>query len=110
MPSQNAFPSLVSPHDQLNNINILRNVPSISSLLQKLLSNGSLNFGISVLGKQPFIKNSAEFDLLSRVANGKGSNPPPYMSVSVTTKSNSSGQVQEQQQFPNPSGYQMLAD
>lgn len=40
MPSQNAFPSLVSPRNQFNNMNMLGNVPNVSSLLHQSFGNG----------------------------------------------------------------------
>ncbi|KAL2467869.1 Transcriptional corepressor SEUSS [Forsythia ovata] len=112
MPSQNAFPSLVSPRNQFNNMNMLGNVPNVSSLLQQSFGNGGPSSGLSGLGssQRRLIENGAESDPLSGVTNGTGINPSPYMSVSVATNPSSSGQVQGQQQFPNPSGNQMLAD
>ncbi|XP_022880560.1 transcriptional corepressor SEUSS-like [Olea europaea var. sylvestris] len=104
MPSQNAFPSLVSPCNQLNNINKLGNAANVSSLLQQSFNNGGPSSGLSVLGKRRLIENGG-------VTNVTGFNTSPHLSVSITTDPNSSGQVQgQQQQFPNPTGNQMLAD
>ncbi|KAG6419764.1 hypothetical protein SASPL_116276 [Salvia splendens] len=47
MPSQNAFPSLVSPRNQFNNMNMLGNVPNVSSLLHQSFGNGGSSSGLS---------------------------------------------------------------
>ncbi|XP_022894258.1 transcriptional corepressor SEUSS-like isoform X2 [Olea europaea var. sylvestris] len=108
MPSHNPF---LSPHNQFNNMNMLGNAVNVSSLLQNSLGNGGQSSGLSVLGKRRLVENGAESDPFSGVANGTGINTYPYMCASVTTNPNSSGQVQgQQQQFPNASGNQILAD
>lgn len=48
--SQNAFPSLVSPRNQFTNMNMLGNVPNVSSLLHQSFGNGGSSSGLSGLG------------------------------------------------------------
>ncbi|KAL6522146.1 hypothetical protein OROMI_032023 [Orobanche minor] len=107
MPSQNAFPSLVSPRNQFSNLNMLSNsnVPNISSLLHQTFGNGG-GPGSSQRGLND---GGAECGPLPIVGNGMGFNTPSsYISPSVTANQNPSGQVQGQQQFSNASG--MLTD
>ncbi|KAL1533529.1 transcriptional corepressor SEUSS-like isoform X2 [Salvia divinorum] len=110
MPSQNAFPSLVSPRNQFNNINMIGNAPNVS-LHRQSFGNGDPRSapGSSQRG---FMDGATESDPLSGIGNGMGYNQPSssYMSSPMTSNPNSSGQVQGQQQFlNNPSG-QMLTD
>ncbi|KAK6115631.1 hypothetical protein DH2020_007900 [Rehmannia glutinosa] len=110
MPSQNAFPSLVSPRNQFNNLNMLGNVPNVSSLFHQSFVNGGPSSGLSGPGssQRGLLDGGAE----SGVGNGMGFNTPSssYISSSITANPNSSGQVQGQQQFSNPSGSQMMTD
>lgn len=50
MSSQNAFPSLVSPRNQFTNMNMLGNVPNVSSLLHQSFGNGGSSSGLSGSG------------------------------------------------------------
>ncbi|XP_073139340.1 transcriptional corepressor SEUSS-like [Henckelia pumila] len=113
MPSQNAFPSLVSPRNQFNGMNMLGNVSNVSALLHQPFGNGIPTSGLSGPGssQRGIMESGAESDPLSSVGDGMGFNPPSssFVSSSITTNQNSSG-VQGQQQFPNSSGSQMLTD
>ncbi|XP_074263700.1 transcriptional corepressor SEUSS-like [Silene latifolia] len=106
MPSQGAFPSLVSPRTQFNNGNLLGNVPNVSSLLNHSFGNGNASPGIHGTGNSPRGGNNggAESDPLSGIANRMGFNPPSNMGNPST-----SGQVQGQH-FLNPSGDHMLPE
>ncbi|KAF5444634.1 hypothetical protein F2P56_033753 [Juglans regia] len=84
MPSQTAFPSLVSPRTPFNNMNMLGNVPNMSSLLNQSFGNGGPN------------------TLLS----GPGSS---QRGASNMVNPSSSGQNQGQQ-FSNSSGNQLMSD
>ncbi|KAG7941079.1 hypothetical protein I3843_16G020300 [Carya illinoinensis] len=84
MPSQTAFPSLVSSRTQFNNMNMLGNVPNMSSLLNQSFGNGGPN------------------TLLS----GPGSS---QRGASNMVNPSSSGQNQGQQ-FSNSSGNQLMSD
>ncbi|KAA8538330.1 hypothetical protein F0562_027847 [Nyssa sinensis] len=112
LPSQTAFPSLMSPRTQFNNGNILGNVPNVSSLLHQSFGNGVPNSGLSGPGstQRGVIDTGAESDPLSCVGNGMGFNTPSSsFGQSNMVNPGSSGQVQGQQ-FSNPSGNQMLPD
>ncbi|KAK6131505.1 hypothetical protein DH2020_034754 [Rehmannia glutinosa] len=106
MPSQNVFSSLVSPRNQFNNMNMLGNVPNVSSLLHQPFGNGASNSG-PASSQRGLIDGGAEADPLSNVGTRMGFNHPSssYMSSPVTANPNSSGQ---QQQFSNTSGNQMM--
>ncbi|KAL3840063.1 hypothetical protein ACJIZ3_024654 [Penstemon smallii] len=112
MPSQNAFSSLVSPRNQFNNMNMLGNVPNVSSLLNQSFGNGGPTSGLSGPSstQRGLIDGGAESDPLSSVGNGMGFNAhsTSYMSSSISPSPNSNGQVQGQQHFSNPSGSQMM--
>ncbi|XP_020547481.1 transcriptional corepressor SEUSS-like [Sesamum indicum] len=114
MPSQNAFSSLVSPRNQFNNMNMLGNVPNVSSLLHQSFGNGGPGSGLPGPGssQRGLIDGGAECDPLSNVGTGMGFNHPSssLMSSSIAANPNSSGQVQGQQQLANTSGSQMLMD
>ena len=111
MPSQGAFPSLVSPRTQFTNANLLGNVPNVSSLLNQSFGNGGLNPGIpGGNGPRSGIDSGAESDSLSGIGSGMGFNPPSSSFAAANmTNPGSSGQVQSQQ-FPNSSGNQVLLD
>ncbi|CAA0812922.1 Transcriptional corepressor SEUSS [Striga hermonthica] len=101
MPSQNAFPSLVSPRNQFGNLNMLGN-NNVSSLLHQSFGNGGA--GTSQRG---LVDGGPEPAPHSGIGNGMGFTAPSssYLSPPVTASQNSSGQVQgHQQQFPNTSG------
>ncbi|KAL7128318.1 hypothetical protein ABFS83_14G308200 [Erythranthe nasuta] len=108
MPSQNAFPSLVSQRNQFNNGNILGNIPNVSSLLHQSYGNGVPTSDLAGPGSSQLghVDGGSE----SGPRNGMGFNAPSssYMSPSITANAN--GQVQGQQQFSNPSGSQMLTE
>ncbi|XP_073315958.1 transcriptional corepressor SEUSS-like isoform X1 [Primulina huaijiensis] len=112
--SQNAFPSLVSPRNQINNMSMLGNVPNIPSLLHQPFGNGVPSSGHSGPGssQRGIIDGGTESDPLTNVGNGMEFNPrsSSYLSSSIATNSNFSGQVQGRQQFSSPSGSQMLTD
>ncbi|KAJ6953077.1 hypothetical protein NC652_004919 [Populus alba x Populus x berolinensis] len=82
--SQTAFPSLVSPRTQFNNMSMLGNVPNMSSLLNQSFGNGGPNPGLPGPGssQRGNIDTGAESDPLSNVGH----------------------------QFSNPSGNQLLPD
>jgi len=107
--SQTAFPSLMSPRTQFNNMSMLGNVPS---LLNQSFGNGGPNPGLPGPGssQRGNIDTGAESDPLSNVGNGMGFNaPPPSFVPSNMVNPGPSGQVQGQQ-FSNPSGNQLLPD
>ncbi|KAG6390470.1 hypothetical protein SASPL_148205 [Salvia splendens] len=110
VPSQNAFPSMVSPRNQFNSMNVIGNAPNVS-LHRQSFGNGDLRSapGSSQRG---LMDGAAESDPLSGIGNGMGYNQPSssYMSSPMTSNLNSSGQVQGQQQFSNNSSGQMLTD
>ncbi|KAF2296619.1 hypothetical protein GH714_000610 [Hevea brasiliensis] len=111
LPSQTAFPSLVSPRTQFNNMNMLGNVPNMSFLNQSF-GNGGPNPGLSGPGssQRGAIDGGAEIDPLSGVGSGMGFNAPSSSFVpSSMVSPGPSGQVQGQQ-FSNPSGNQLLLD
>uniref|UniRef100_A0A803LHN1 Uncharacterized protein n=1 Tax=Chenopodium quinoa TaxID=63459 RepID=A0A803LHN1_CHEQI len=114
MPSQGGFPSLVSPRNQYNNVNLLGNVANVSSLLNQSYGNGGANSGIGVgNGPRGGLDVGAESDPLSGIGNGMGFNPASSYGTSNMVNPSSSGQSQGQgqgQQFPNSSGNQMLQD
>ncbi|KAL3634796.1 hypothetical protein CASFOL_021850 [Castilleja foliolosa] len=95
MPSQNAFPSLVSPHNQFSNLNnMLGSNNNVSSLLhQSSFGNGTTSSGPGN-SQRGLIDGGAESGPLSSVGNGMGFNNP-------SSSSYMSGQVQGQQQFLN---------
>ncbi|GER38749.1 SEUSS family protein [Striga asiatica] len=103
IPSQNAFPSLVSPRNQFNNLNMLGN-NNVSSLLHQSFGNGgpgSSHHGLVDSGPD------------SSMGNGMGFATPTssYLSSPVTANENPSSQVQGQQhQFPNISVIQKQLD
>ncbi|XWS15216.1 hypothetical protein CRYUN_Cryun35bG0075500 [Craigia yunnanensis] len=112
LPSQTGFPSLVSPRTQFNNMNMLGNVPNVSSLLNQSFGNGGPNPQLSGPGssQRGRIDLGAESDPLSNVGNGMGLNAPSSSFVpSNMANPGSSGQVQSQQ-FSNLSGNHMLPD
>lgn len=111
LPSQAAFPSLMSPRTQFGNMNMnmLGNVPNVSSLLNQSFGNGGPTTGLSGPGssQRGGIDTGAESDPLSGVANGMGFSAPSSSFVpSNMVNPGSSGQVQGQQ-FPTPSGNQL---
>lgn len=114
MQSQNAFPSLVSPRNQFNNMNMLGNVPNVSSMLHQSFGNGGPNSGLSgpLSSQRGLIDGGAESDPLSNAGNGMGFNVPStsYLPSSITANQNSASQAQGQQQFSGPSGSHMLTD
>ncbi|MBA0787075.1 hypothetical protein Gotri_025653 [Gossypium trilobum] len=112
LPSQTGYPSLVSPRTQFSNMNMLGNVPNVSSLLNQSFGNGVPNPQLSGPGssQRGGIDSGAESDPLSNVGNGMGFNAPSSSFVpSNMANPGSSGQVQVQQ-FPNISGNHMLPD
>ncbi|KAL9264412.1 Transcriptional corepressor SEUSS-like protein [Drosera capensis] len=109
MPSQGVFPSLVSPRTQYNNINLLGNIPNVSSLLNQSFGNGPSTSGLSgsSSGQQRrVLENGAESDPLSAVGNGMGFGSSSFMGNNMGS-SGSAGQGQGQQ-FSNSN--KMLVD
>ncbi|KZV23169.1 transcriptional corepressor SEUSS-like [Dorcoceras hygrometricum] len=110
--SQSAFSSSISPRNQINNMSMLGNVPNMPSLLHQPFGNGVPSSGLSGPGssQRGFIDGGTESDPLSNVGNGMEFNPElsSYLSSSIATNMNLSGQGR--QQFSSPSGSQMLTD
>lgn len=109
---QNAFPSIVSPRNQYNNINLLGNMPNVSSLLNQSFGNGGAHSGLSGSGsiqRGGGMDSGAESDPLSGVGNGMNFAPSVSFAPSNAANSNSSGQNQVQQ-FPSSSGNQLGQD
>ncbi|PPR92265.1 hypothetical protein GOBAR_AA28409 [Gossypium barbadense] len=111
LPSQSGFPSLVSPRTQFNNMNMLGNVPNVSSLLNQSFGNGGPNPQLSGpgSGQRGGIDSGAESDPLSNVGTGMGFNAPSSFVPSNMANPGSSGQVQGQQ-YSNLSGNHILPD
>ncbi|KAH1096762.1 hypothetical protein J1N35_013683 [Gossypium stocksii] len=111
LPSQSGFPSLVSPRTQFNNMNMLGNVPNVSSLLNQSFGNGGPNTQLSGpgSGQRGGIDSGAESDPLSNVGTGMGFNAPSSFVPSNMANPGSSGQVQGQQ-YSNLSGNHILPD
>lgn len=107
----NAFPSMVSPRNQYNNINLLGNMPNVNvnSLLNQSFGNGGANSGISGSGRGGGMDSGAESDPLSGVGNGMNFTPSVSFTPSNAANSNSSAQNQVQQ-FPSSSGNQLGQD
>ncbi|KAJ9560407.1 hypothetical protein OSB04_005567 [Centaurea solstitialis] len=113
MPSQSGFPSLVSPRTQFNNMNMLGNVPNVSSLLHQSYGNGGPGSGVSGPGSslRGMMDNGADSDPLSSMGNGMGFNAPSSsLGPSNMVNSNAAGQVPSGQHFSNSSGNQILPD
>ncbi|XVE60202.1 hypothetical protein DITRI_Ditri05aG0108900 [Diplodiscus trichospermus] len=111
LPSQAGFSTLVSPRTQFNNMNMLGNLPNVSSLLNQSFGNGGPNPQLSGLGssQRGGIDPGAESGPLSNVGNGMGFNAPSSFVPSNMANPGSSGQVQGQQ-FSNLSGSHILPD
>ncbi|KAF5749096.1 SEUSS transcriptional co-regulator isoform 1 [Tripterygium wilfordii] len=111
LPSQTGFPSLVSPRTQFNNMNMLGNVPNVSSLINQSFANGGPNMGLSGLGssQRGDIDSGAESDPLSSIGGGVGFNAPSSFIPSNMVNPSTSGQVQGQQ-FSNASGNKLLPE
>ncbi|XWS21723.1 hypothetical protein CRYUN_Cryun30bG0079300 [Craigia yunnanensis] len=112
LPSQTGFSSLVSPRTQFNNMNMLGNVPNVSSLLNQSFGNGGPNPQLSGPASSQCggIDSGADSGPLSNVGNGMGFNSPSSSFVpSNMGNPGSSGQVQGQQ-FSNLSGNHILPD
>ncbi|KGN47742.1 transcriptional corepressor SEUSS [Cucumis sativus] len=110
LPSQSAFPSLVSPRTQFNSMNMLGNTPSMSSLLNQSFVNGVPNSGPSGLGNSQRVGMDAgsESDPFSLVGNGVNfNNTPSSLVTSNTANPGSSSQVSVHQ-FSNHSSGQIL--
>ncbi|CAN4097563.1 unnamed protein product [Withania somnifera] len=110
MPSPGGFPSMVSPRTMFSNMNMLGN--AANNVSHQSFANGGPNAGMARPGSSQRgpVNNGAETDPLSGVGNGMGFNDPStsFMTSTMVTNPNSS-QVQGQQ-FPNPSGNQILTD
>ncbi|CAL1412657.1 unnamed protein product [Linum trigynum] len=108
--SQSAFPSLVSPRTQFNNMNMLGGVPNMSSLLNQSFGNGGQNPGLSGPGSSQHrgMDTGAESDPLS--ANGMGFSSPSssFVPSSNMVSAGPSGQGQGQQFSNPPSGSNQL--
>lgn len=72
MSSQNAFPSLVSPRNQFTNMNMLGNVPNVSSLLHQSFGNGGSSSGLSGPGssRKELVDSGPNSLLLSSAGKG----------------------------------------
>ncbi|XP_035541592.1 transcriptional corepressor SEUSS-like isoform X1 [Juglans regia] len=112
MPSQTAFPSLVSPRTPFNNMNMLGNVPNMSSLLNQSFGNGGPNTLLSGPGssQRGGIDTGAESDQLSSIGNGMGFNTPSSSFVASNMVNPSSSGQNQGQQFSNSSGNQLMSD
>ncbi|OIV97994.1 hypothetical protein TanjilG_14094 [Lupinus angustifolius] len=112
MPSQNSFPSLVSPRTQFNNMNILGNMTNVTSMLNQSFPNVVSNHGLSSSGstQRGVIDTGAETDPLSGVGNGMNfsNSSSSFVQANAVNGGGSSGQGQGQQ-FSNPSGNQLLS-
>lgn len=111
LPSQPAFPSLVSPRAQFNNMNMLGNISNVSSLLNQSYGNGVPSSGISGPGgsQRVGMDAGAESDSLSSIGNGMGINAPTSFVPSNMANPGSSAQVPNQQ-FASFSGNQVLSE
>ncbi|KAG7025020.1 Transcriptional corepressor SEUSS, partial [Cucurbita argyrosperma subsp. argyrosperma] len=106
LPSQSAFPSLVSPRTQFSSMNMLGNTPSMSSLLNQSFGNGIPNSGSSGLGNSQRVgmDPATESDPFSLVGNGMNfNNTPSSLVASNTPNPGSSSQVSGQQFSNHPS-------
>ncbi|KAG9144546.1 hypothetical protein Leryth_010758 [Lithospermum erythrorhizon] len=99
------FSSMASPRTQFGNVNMLGNVPNVSSMVRQSFPSGASNTGLPGSGnlQRGLTDNGAEMDPLSGVGNGSGFNQP-----SSSLIANTSGQVQAQ--HSNMLGNQMLTD
>ncbi|XP_071715513.1 transcriptional corepressor SEUSS-like [Rutidosis leptorrhynchoides] len=103
MPSQSGYSSLVSPQTQFNNMNMLGNGPSISSLLHQ----PSYFNGTSIRG---MIDNGADTDSVSSIGNGFNSPSSSSHDPSNLVNANVPGQLPGQH-FSNASAnHQILPD
>lgn len=110
LPSQSAFPSLVSPRTQFNSMNMLGNMPSMSSLLNQSFGNGVPNSGPPGLGnsQRGGMDPSSESDPFSLVGNGVNfNNTSASLVASNTANPGSSSQVSGPQ-FSNHSSSQII--
>ncbi|KAL1561182.1 transcriptional corepressor SEUSS-like isoform X1 [Salvia divinorum] len=104
MPSQNAYPSLVSPRSQFTNMNMIGNVPNVSSLLHQSFGNGGSSSGLSVpvnpnssghgQGQQQF-SNPSSNQMLSEQQQAQQLDPQNFQHTQ-----------QQLQQFPVPNSQQ----
>ncbi|EPS57578.1 hypothetical protein M569_17239, partial [Genlisea aurea] len=109
MPSQSAFPSLVSPRNQFGGMNMLGHASGASSLLHQSFGNGGPASGLPGHGSsRGIIDGVAEPGPMSNVGNGMGfkTPPPSYIASPMMANSNSSGQ----QQFSSSSVGQAMTD
>ncbi|KAK8685677.1 hypothetical protein V6N13_041675 [Hibiscus sabdariffa] len=112
LPSQTGYPSLVFPRTQFNNMNMLGNVPNVSSLLSQSFGNGVPNPQLSGPGssQRGGIDSGAESDPLSNVGNGMGFNAPSSSFVPSNMENPGSSDQVQGQQFSNFSGNHMLLE
>ncbi|KAF4348890.1 hypothetical protein G4B88_008813 [Cannabis sativa] len=108
---QTTFPSLVSPRTQYNNMNVLGNVPNVSSFLNQSFGNGVPNSGLSGpgSGQRGGIDTGSESDPLPSLGNGMNFNAPSSTYVSPNM-ANPGSSGQGQGQYSNASGNQLLSD
>lgn len=112
IPSQSAFPSLISPRSQYNSMNMLGNLTNVSALLSQSFGNVGSNSGLTGSGglQNGGMDMGAESDPLSGIGNGMNFTPSPA-SFTPSNASNQVLSVQNQgQHFPNTSGNQMGVD
>ncbi|KAI3972861.1 hypothetical protein MKX01_019519, partial [Papaver californicum] len=109
-----SFPSLVSPRGMYNDMNMLGNMPNVSSLLNQSFANGGSNSGLSGSGslqRGTTLDNGVESDPLSNVGNGMGVYNTPSVSFPSPNMPNPSNSGQSQGQcFSSPSGNQLAQD
>ncbi|KAL0438182.1 UNVERIFIED_CONTAM: Transcriptional corepressor SEUSS [Sesamum latifolium] len=103
MPSHNAFPSLVSPRNQFNNMNMLGNVPNVSSLLHQSFGNGgpaNPNSSGQVQGQQQ-LANTSGSQMLMDQQQSQQLDPQNVQQnqQQFSVPSNPQQQPQPQQQF-----------
>ncbi|KAJ4966283.1 hypothetical protein NE237_018132 [Protea cynaroides] len=113
IPSQTGFPSLVSPRTpQYNSMNLLGNMPNVSSLLNQSFGNGGSNSGLSgsVSIQRGGVDTGAESDPLSGAGNGMNFTPSPVSFAPSNTGNIGSASQAQGQQFSNPSGNRLAPE
>ncbi|KAL5993009.1 hypothetical protein ACLOJK_013929, partial [Asimina triloba] len=114
VPAQPAFPSLLSPRGQYNNMSLLSNISNVSSLLNQSFGNGGSNTGITGSGGGlqcgGMDVGGAESDPRSSVSNGMSFTPSATALVSPNTGNPSSAAQSQGQQFTKGSSCQLGSD
>ncbi|XP_042520287.1 transcriptional corepressor SEUSS-like [Macadamia integrifolia] len=112
VPSPTGFPSVISPRNQYSSMNMVNNMPNVSSLLNQSFGNGGSNSGLSGSGsiQRGGAETGAESDPLSGAGNGMNFTPSAVsFAPSNTANIGSTGQGQGQQ-FSNQSGNQLAPE